>query len=411
MQTRYFLQLIQHDSFEETAMNKTIIKRIIIIGAGKIGSTIFHFLGTLNSVNNTIIQLTLADNNAAALVLSNNDNNTLLLPDPCDFDEIFNQHQFDAVINAGPYSLSIPIAKAAYHNGLSYFDLTEDVASCEFIQSLANSPKADQVFMPQCGLAPGFISILARSLYDQFETLESVQLRVGALPQFPTNQMLYNLTWSTAGLVNEYCNLCLAIEQGEVVYQAALDSKEVFSLEGIKYEAFNTSGGLGTLPQTLAGHVEQLNYKTVRYPGHRDLMKFLLKDLKFQQVEMREQLVNLLDSSIPMTTQDVVLIMVTVKGNIKSDSAKNTATFQALNNDNNSYQQLTELRRIYHRTIDLPPLGECDFSAIQICTAASLCAVIELWLDNKLAPSGFISQESILLQQFYQTHFGKYLMP
>jgi saccharopine dehydrogenase-like NADP-dependent oxidoreductase len=395
------------------------MKSIIIIGAGKIGSTIFQFLNALDS-----LELTLADTNSDSLSATENykSGSTLLLDKDCDFESVFKtaleNNRYDAVINAGPYFLSIPIAQAALSQGLSYFDLTEDVPSCEKIQQLAQSCNDGQIFMPQCGLAPGFISILTRSLYDQFESLESVQLRVGALPQFPTNQMLYNLTWSTAGLVNEYCNRCQAIEQGQVIYQTALDGKEEFSLEGIKYEAFNTSGGLGTLTKTLAGKVEQLNYKTVRYPGHRKLMKFLLKDLKFQQPEKRSELVQLLDQCIPMTTQDVVLIMVTVTGIIKptsqqsNDTQKNTVNNSVnKNNSFNNYQQLTELRRIHHKSIDLPDGTTKDYSAIQICTAASLSAIIELWMQGTLNQSGFIYQESISLEQFYQTHYGKYLLP
>jgi saccharopine dehydrogenase-like NADP-dependent oxidoreductase len=380
------------------------MKKIIIIGAGKIGSTIFQLLNRLES-----LELTLADTNSAALTATENQKSgsTLLLANDYDFEITFTKNNYDAVINAGPYFLSIPIAEAALSQGLSYFDLTEDIASCEKIQQLAQSCHKGQIFMPQCGLAPGFISILTRSLYDQFETLESVQLRVGALPQFPTNQMLYNLTWSTAGLVNEYCNRCQAIEQGQVIEQTALDGKEEFSLEGIRYEAFNTSGGLGTLTKTLAGKVEQLNYKTVRYPGHRNLMKFLLKDLKFQQPDKRSELVQLLDQCIPATTQDVVLIMVTVTGVIKPSRQQGNT----LSNGINNYQELTELRRIYHQAINSPDGSSKNYSAIQICTAASLCAVIELWIQGALNHSGFICQESILLEQFYQTHYGKYLLP
>ena len=199
--------------------------------------------------------------------------------------------------------------------------------------------------------------------------------------------------------INEYCNLCQSIDQGKTVVQTALENKEVFSLEGIEYEAFNTSGGLGTLTQTLAGKVEQLNYKTVRYPGHRDLMKFLLKDLKFHQLEKRDQLVQLLDNSIPMTTQDMVLIMVTVTGQIKQSQT-----------EMKSYQQLTELRRIYPQNIDLPYYGLQNYSAIQVCTAASLCALVELWLKQKFKTSGFIRQESIALNDFYQTRYGQYFL-
>ena len=95
-------------------------------------------------------------------------------------------------------------------------------------------------------------------------------MRVGALPQFPTNALTYNLTWSTDGLINEYCNPCEAIHDGERMHVLPLEGIEHFSLDGVRYEAFNTSGGLGTLCDTLDGRVRELNYKTIRYQGHRD---------------------------------------------------------------------------------------------------------------------------------------------
>lgn len=378
-----------------------INKKIIIFAAGKIGSTIFKFLSIFPELELTLVD---QDEDSLTQVIQGFNSESLerlkikTITPHCDYDTLFRQQDYHAVINAGPYFLSIPLAQAAFNQGLSYFDLTEDVASCEFIKVLSRQAKRGQVFVPQCGLAPGFISILARSLYDQFNELESVHLRVGALPQFPTNQMLYNLTWSTAGLVNEYCNLCQSIEQGQPVQQAALENKESFSLEGVEYEAFNTSGGLGTLNQTLLGKVEQLNYKTVRYPGHRDLMKFLLHDLKFKQEKQRAKLVELLDSSIPTTSQDRVLIMVTVTGYIQQDSASNR-----------QYQQKTALRKITHREIELSAQNKTEYSAIQICTAASLCAVVELWMNNRLAEKGFIKQESIVLDELLHTHYGQYL--
>ena len=318
----------------------------------------------------------------------------IALDENTDFQQLFLHYKIDAVVNAAPFFLSIPLAEAAATSGISYFDLTEDVKSTEYIQHLAasnndsKSNKTHQIFAPQCGLAPGFVSILASHLTKKFDSLDSVRLRVGALPQYPDNQMLYNLTWSTDGLVNEYCNPCQAIEQGAMTSVPALDSKEEFSLEGIRYEAFNTSGGLGTLPQSLLKKVNQLNYKTIRYPGHRDLMKFLLKDLKFELQERRTDLVKLLDNNIPMTTQDVVLMMVSVAGY-----------------RHGKYEKITDVRRIYHNEI----FGQ-ELSAIQITTAASVCAVIEMWQKNTLPNTKFLRQEDISYQQFCTTHYGRLLI-
>src|SRR5262249_26246419 len=141
----------------------------------------------------------------------------------------------------------------------------------------------EQIFMPQCGLAPGFVSIVAQHLVDSFESLDTVYMRVGALPQFPSNALMYNLTWSTDGLINEYCNLCEAIHHRRRIEVLPLEGVEHFSLDGVRYEAFNTSGGLGTLCDSLEDRVRELNYKTIRYQGHRDLMTFLVNDLRLSE--------------------------------------------------------------------------------------------------------------------------------
>src|SRR5205085_10659591 len=144
--------------------------------------------------------------------------------------------------------------------------------------------------------------------------LRAVNMRVAALPVLPTNALKYNLTWSTDGLINEYCNPCEAIRDGERIETPALEEIEHFSLDGTEYEAFNTSGGLGTLCDTLEGKVENLNYKTVRYPGHRDIVKMLVRDLQLGQADRRHILKEVLEASIPITKQDVVLVFVSVCG-------------------------------------------------------------------------------------------------
>ena len=91
--------------------------------------------------------------------------------------------------------------------------------------------------MPQCGLAPGFISIVANDLVQRFDAVETVRMRVGALPQFPTDALKYNLTWSTDGLINEYCNPCEVIHEGRQIEVLPLEGLEHFSLDGDRYES------------------------------------------------------------------------------------------------------------------------------------------------------------------------------
>lgn len=191
---------------------------------------------------------------------------------------------------------------------LHYFDLTEDVETTRHVQRITQG--ANSAFMPQSGLPPGLISIAAHGLTRRFESLETVRMRVGALPQFPTNALNYNLTWSTEGLINKYCNPRGAIHEGAKIDVLPLQGIEQFSLDGITYEAFNTSGGLGTLCNTPDGRVDQLNYKTVCHPGHCAQMKLLVNDLKLGK--RRELFKDVLETAIPMTLQDVVLVFVTV---------------------------------------------------------------------------------------------------
>src|SRR5690606_21329991 len=260
--------------------------------------------------------------------------------------------------SAAPFHLTTRIAEAAARAGVHYLDLTEDVASTRRVKELAAG--AASAFIPQCGLAPGFISIVAYDLARRFETLDSVRMRVGALPQYPSNALNYNLTWSTDGVINEYIQPCEAIVNGELVEVPALEEREEFSLDGVTYEAFNTSGGLGTLCETLKGKVRTLNYRSIRYPGHVSIMKTLLHDLRLRH--RRDVLKDVLEHALPTTMQDVVVIFVTVSGH-----------------RNGLFIQESYANKIYSTEI-----GGRTTSAIQVTTASSACAVLDLLASGKI---------------------------
>ena len=277
-----------------------------------------------------------------------------------------------AVISALTFSLNPTVARAALAEGVSYFDLTEDVATTSAVRELAASAKPGQIFMPQCGLAPGFVGIAANHLAKKFEKLDSLLLRVGALPEFPTNS-----------LINEYCNLCDVIHQGERQDCWPLEGLEHLSIDGVEYEAFSTSGGLGTLCETFQGQLRELNYKTVRYSGHRDRMLFLLDELRLR--ERRQLLKEILENALPRTLQDVVVVFCTATGQRDGQMV-----------------QLWDARKIYHQTH-----GDEVWSAIQITTAASVCAVLDLHINGQLPQTGFVRQEQVDFDQFLANRFGK----
>jgi saccharopine dehydrogenase-like NADP-dependent oxidoreductase len=351
--------------------------RITLLGAGHIGQTIARLLATSGDYDVTVFD---RDDSAlerlAASPVRRRAGDTA---DPAVLLQALRGQ--DAVINALPYHLATTAATAAREAGCHYFDLTEDVAATQAIQRLAEgSPTA---FMPQCGLAPGFIGIVAHHLAQGFDALQDVKMRVGALPAFPTNSLKYNLTWSVDGLINEYCHPCEAIHDGRLVDLLPLEGLEHFSLDGTEYEAFNTSGGLGTLCTTLAGRVQNLDYKSVRYPGHRALMKVLLEELQLKHDT--ETLKAIMRRSIPSTMQDVVLVFVTVSG-LRGGSLV----------------QEVFARKIFAERGE----GAAAQSAIQITTAAGICAAVDLFREGVLPQRGFIRQEQVPLPAFLANRFG-----
>src|SRR5215208_6316033 len=269
---------------------------ILIVGAGKIGATIADMLHDTGDY-----AVTVADHSAGALDAVAERGIATLELDVGDAVALQSAVKGRyAVLSAAPYHLTGHVAQGARLADVHYFDLTEDVATTRMVKELAED--ADTAFMPQCGLAPGFISIVAHDIARRFDRLDSVRLRVGALPQFPSNALSYNLTWSTDGVINEYIERCEAIVDGSLREVPALEEREEFSLDGVRYEAFNTSGGLGTLCETLAGEVRSLNYKTIRYPGHCELMRVLLNDLGLRR--RREVLKDILENAVPSTLQE-----------------------------------------------------------------------------------------------------------
>src|SRR5262249_5411112 len=147
-------------------------------------------------------------------------------------------HPVDAIISSLPYFCNPTVAALALKQGCHYFDLTEDVEVTTQIRAMSEG--AARAFMPQCGLAPGFISIVTHELMTHFETLDHVKMRVGALPVHPSNALKYSLTWSTDGLINEYGNLCYGIAEGEKVRLQPLEGCETIELDGLPYEAFKS---------------------------------------------------------------------------------------------------------------------------------------------------------------------------
>src|SRR5215475_12527784 len=347
--------------------------RVLILGAGKIGALISGLLAESGSYR---VHLGDVDGAAAEAVVRAHatGNLTAFELDATNASALaahLKTHPVDAVISSLPYYCNVGVAEAARKAHTHYFDLTEDVEVTRAVRAIA----------------PGFISIAAAELITHFDTLRAVKLRVGALPQHPNNVLKYSLTWSTEGLINEYGNPCQAIVDGSVMDVAPLEGLEEIEIDGTLYEAFNTSGGLGSLAETHGHHCEYMNYKTIRYPGHCDQMRLLMNDLKLNHD--RGTLKHILENAVPQTLQDVVIVYAAVTG-------KQDGQLREENYVNKIYPQVIAGRL---------------WSAIQVATAAGIAAVVDLVLEHKGRYQGFIAQEQFRLPDILANRFGRYYAP
>lgn len=352
------------------------MKDVLLVGGGKIGAMITELLAGSGDY-----RVTVADHDAAALAkVATRDNVDTLRLDVTDGAAL--QAALAGkfgVLSAVPFSLTRHVADGAAAARVHYFDLTEDVETTRHVATLAEG--AGSVMMPQCGLAPGFISVVAHDLAQRFDALDEVRMRVGALTEHPTNRLRYELTWSVEGLVHEYLAECDAVVDGKACKVQPLEGYETFTLDGTDYEAFNTSGGVGTLGDTLAGRVRNLNYKTIRYPGHCAIMKRLIVDLGLDETTLTE----ILGYALPRTAQDIVLIVVSATG--RNGGEPKEETF---------------VRKVYSRG-----QGAAHWSAIQITTASAICAALDLVREGRLPQQGFVRQEDIALEDFIANRFGR----
>lgn len=312
--------------------------KYVVIGAGLMGSAAAYDLATRNPNDQIIladINIQQAKHTAAALgpnvqpvrIDVNNTKDVITLIEGA-----------GAVISAVSYSVNYQMSKAAIEAGVSMCDLGGNNDVVEKQLTLDEAAKAKGItIVPNCGLAPGLINILAMEGSKEFETLDSIHLRVGGLPQNPKPPLYYQIVFSVEGLINEYVEKAIVIQDGEL---RLIDPMS--GLEDIEFpppfgtlEAFNTSGGLSMLTRVFAGKVKNLDYKTIRYKGHCEKFKTLL-DLGFATNEPmmvggsvktnREFFADLLRKKLDYGDKDVVLARATLTG--KTATAEKTLVYE-----------------------------------------------------------------------------------
>jgi len=240
---------------------------------------------------------------------------------------LFAEH--DAVISCVNYWYNANLSRIAIETGTHFCDLGGNNYVVDEQLGLNHSAEAAGVnIIPDCGLAPGMVSILSMHGFKLFDSVESIGIRVGGLPQNPKPPLDYQLIFSVEGLINEYIEVARVIRNGKIVEVDSMTELEELAFDGFpRLEAFQTSGGTSTLPDTFKGKVHNLDYKTIRYAGHCHKFKAMI-DMGLcrsdesvvvdgASVTPRRFFANLLEANLPADEADYVLVRVMVSGSIR----------------------------------------------------------------------------------------------
>lgn len=315
---------------------------VVVLGAGLMGRAIAFDL----CKNTSFDTVTLCDENSNCLT----DAKKLFLDtDSIHFEQInvVNEEKInsvferaDVVISAIPYMFNEQLTQTAIAQRCHFVDLGGNNSVVQKQKELHSLAKDAQVtVIPDSGLAPGLVSILTKSLVDEYGHLDKVSLRVGGLPQKPKVPWNYQLVFSANGLINEYVEDAIVLDHGQIKTIPSLTEREsiVFPQPFGKMEAFTTSGGCSTLPFTYKNDIDYLDYKTIRYPGHLQQIKPLF-DLGLdclEQIQVRNKMIaprnvfiELLKRKLPSEGKDVVLLRVT--GDVSKDGKKQSVSYQLI---------------------------------------------------------------------------------
>lgn len=295
--------------------------RILVLGAGRMGhGAVFDLIHNSPGVE----QVTVADNDlkkaeavAESVGTSRIDAHHIDVANYSDVVALMRGH--DSVISCVNYWYNVSLSKAAIEVGANLCDLGGNNYVVDEQLSLDDAAKTAGInIIPDCGLAPGMVSVLAMHGAAKFDQLDEIHIRVGGLPQDPEPPLNYQLVFSVEGLINEYIEVARVIRDGQITEVESMTELEELSFDGFPaLEAFQTSGGTSTLPDTFLGKIRELDYKTIRYAGHCDKFKTMI-DLglcsseeitaDFQTVTPRKVFGELLQKHLPADGPDYVLV-------------------------------------------------------------------------------------------------------
>jgi lysine 6-dehydrogenase len=307
--------------------------KILVIGAGRMG---FGAAFDLAHNSSEVQSVTIADADfAKAEQVAEKINSPKISAVKLNVSEYQNalsaMRGHDSAISCVNYWYNAELSLAAIEAQTNFCDLGGNNLIVDRQLALdKRAKKAGINIIPDCGLAPGMVSILAKHGADQFEKIEEIHIRVGGLPQNPKPPLDYQLVFSVEGLINEYVEKARVIRNGKIEEIKAMTELETLSFENFPaLEAFQTSGGTSTLPETFLGKIKELDYKTIRYAGHCDKFKTMI-DLGLcsseeilvdhAKVTPRKVLGELLQKNLPADEPDYVLVRLEFTGKISGET-------------------------------------------------------------------------------------------
>ena len=359
--------------------------RFIVLGAGAMGRVVALDLARIDNVESVLLADADEEMAREADAFIGSSKVTIAHLDVTDQDAVVEAMRgYDVAISCVPYRYNFELTKAAIEAGCHLCDLggNNDIVRKQLCLD-AKARKADVTIIPDCGLAPGLATVLVADALRRMDTITELHIRVGGLPVDPRPPLDYMLLFNPAGLVNEYKERPVVIRAGKVLTVEPLDE-----LEEIEFpepfgtlEAFNTSGGTSTLPQTLLGKVDQLDYKTIRYPGHRDKVKCMMELGLFDEEPMavgdaevtpRDLTETLLRERLPRDGDDVVLLRVWAEGTVEGRE----------------------------RTLTYTIIDHCDkeagLTAMQRTTAFHASIIAQMMASGEIDERGVVPQEQVV---------------
>jgi lysine 6-dehydrogenase len=379
--------------------------KAVVLGVGKMGMAIAYDLCHSPGVHQvTIVDADERRVNAAAIPLPKEKIKkvTCDLRDQAQVTALLRGN--DVAVSATDYSLHEVATRAAIEAGCHLCDLGGNIHVVARQRALsAEAEKAGVCIIPDCGLAPGMAGLLGVYGLEKLDRADSIKLRVGGLPRHPKPPLNYKLVFSVRGLINEYLELSEILLNGQITRVPSL-----IGLESLEFgaplgtlEAFNTSGGASTLPETLQGRIKNLDYKTLRYPGHAQLIKAFF-DLGF--FSEQEKVINgvrinprqfseaLLEEACTNDDTDVVAVWVEVVGEKDGKPARWTARIYDEADPSTGHSAMMRTTS-YPTSIIAQLLGAGEVKARGVIPA-ELCVPLGRFVAE-LAPRKIIVEESL----------------